>query len=102
LTYPKPVYLGKFSPIPGGDIVDLYVDIAADLATGETLSTATFTVTDASGTTVAGVGGAPTESDTRTDFRLTAPATPGGYTLTLVSTISDGQKLTHTADLRVL
>jgi hypothetical protein len=84
-----------------GDILDLYLDIAADLVTGETISSVAFTVKDSAGTTVAGVVGAHTETTSRTDFRLTAPVA-GAYTLTAVFTISDGQKITRHAGLWVV
>lgn len=101
MTYPVPVYMGRFDPIKVGDIVDLYLDIAADLATGETISSVAFTVTNGTGGTVANVVGNHTETATRTDFRVTAP-TAGAYTLTAVFTISDGQKLTRIANLTVV
>lgn len=98
MTYPVPVYMGGFGPAKVGDIVDLYLDITADLVTGETISSVVFTVTDSAGETVANVIGNHTETATRTDFRVTAP-TAGAYVLTAVFTISDGQKFTRIANL---
>lgn len=101
MTYPVPVYVGKFAPVRAGDIVDLFVDITADLTGGDTIATVTLAVTDAENEAVAGVVGNHTETDTRTDFRITAPAA-GAYVLTAVFTISDGQKLTRVANLTVV
>ena len=98
MTYPEPVYVGRFDTVKAGDIIDLYINIAADLGDGETVASAAFTATDSDGATVAGVVGAHTETGTRTDFRVTAP-TAGAYVLTAVFTISDGQKLTRIANL---
>jgi hypothetical protein len=100
--YPAPVYIGRFDPVRAGDIIDLYIDIQAELADGETIDSVAFAVADAGGRQVAGVVTAHSESDARTDFRLSAPASAGLYTLTAVFTISDGQKLTRAADLRVV
>ncbi len=49
MNEPEPVYLGAFQPMKRGDILDRYIDISADLvsARGETIETATFTVTAA-------------------------------------------------------
>jgi hypothetical protein len=102
MTDPSPVYMGRFAPIKAADIVDLYLDIAADLGVGETISSVAFTVKDAAAATVAGVVSDNTETATRTDFRVTAPATAGAYTLTAVFTISDGQKLTRISDLWIV
>jgi hypothetical protein len=102
MTDPSPVRMGDFDPIHAGDIVDLYLDIAADLVTGETVSSVVFVVTTSAGVVVAGVISGNTESAGRTDFRVTAPATAGSYTLTAVFTISDGQKYTRTADLWIV
>lgn len=99
--YPKPVYVGTFDPIPTTDIVDLFLDIAADLEVGEAVSSVTFTVTNGAGATVAGVVGSHTETASRTDFRVTAPAA-GGYLLAAVFTISDGQQYTRIANLVVV
>ena len=98
---PRPVYVGTFDPIKAADIVDLYLDIAADLETGEAISSATFTVTDGAGATVPTVVGSHSETAARTDFRVTAPAA-GGYLLTAVFTISDGQQYTRIANLVVV
>lgn len=97
-----PVYMGTFEAIHTGDIRDLYLDISADLATGETISSVVFTVTNSAGATVAGVVTDSTVSDTRVDFRITAPATAGNYTLTCVFTINDGQKLTRHATITLV
>ena len=99
--YPKPVYVGTFDPIKAADIVDLYLDIEADLETGEAISSATFAVKDGTGATVPGVVGSHSETDARTDVRVTAPAA-GGYLLTAVFTISDGQQYTRIANLVVV
>lgn len=101
-TYPKPVYVGKFDPVRPGDIIDLYIDISADLATGEAISSVTFTTTDADGTPVAGMVGAHTETSSRTDFRVTAPATAGAYDISAEFTIDDGQQITHIAKIAVV
>jgi hypothetical protein len=100
-TYPKPVSVGQFGPFKATDVIDLYIDIAADLAVGETVTGAAFTVTDAAGTVEAGVVGSHTETGSRTDFRLTVPAA-GSHTITTVFTISDGQQITKVADLWVV
>ena len=100
MSYPTPIHVGQFDPIKEGDIVDFYLDVSADLDVGETISTAAFTVTDDEGATVAGVVSTHTESGGRTSFRVTAPAV-GGYLLTAVLTISDGQRFTRVADLVV-
>jgi hypothetical protein len=93
--------MGQLGPVVAGDTEDFYFDIAKDLATGETITSVDFTVTDAKGATVAGVVGAHTETSTRTDFRITAPAA-GGYTITAEFTSSSGEVLTRTADLWVV
>ena len=98
MTYPAPVHIGQFDAVKSADIVDLYLDITADLVSGETIGSVAFTVTTSAGATVANVVGSHTETATRTDFRVTAPAI-GGYLLYAVFTISDGQKITKTADL---
>ena len=92
--------LGMFG-VHNGDIVDRYIDVVNDLATGEALTSAAFVVTDSDGATVAGVVSGNTYSAARVDFRITAPDTPGSYTLTGEFTIDDGQSITHTAVLRV-
>jgi hypothetical protein len=102
MTYPTPVYVGRFDPVRAGDIVDLYIDITADLADGETVSSCAFTVTDSAAATVANVVTGHTETAARTDFRIAAPATVGNYQIAAVFTISDGQKLTRTAAIRVV
>ena len=76
------------------------MDVAADLDSGETIASVTFSVTDADGAAVADVVTAHTESVSRTDFRVEAPAA-GTYTLTAVFTHTDGQVVTHTARLIV-
>ena len=102
MTYPTPVYVGRFDPVKAGDIVDLYIDIEADLADGETVSSCAFTVTNSAAATVAGVVGAHTETAARTDFRITAPAATGDYQIAAVFTVSDGQKITRIAAVRVV
>jgi hypothetical protein len=97
---PSPIYIGRFPAIKAGDIQDLYIDIEADLVTGEAIDSVAFTVTDSDGDTVAEVVGVHNETDTRTDFRITAPVA-GAYTLTAVFTIDDGQKITRIAKLRI-
>jgi hypothetical protein len=96
-----PIHVGQFDPIRSGDVVDLYLDISADLDVGESISDAAFTVTDDEGVVVANVVTIHTESGGRTSFRVTAPAA-GGYLLTSVLTISDGQRFTRVADLVVV
>ena len=97
----KPVHLGDFDPVVAGDIIDFYIDVSGDLATGEALSSVAFVVTDSDGDTVANViGVTPTVTDSRVDFRVTAPAA-GRYTITADFTIDDGQSITHTATLTV-
>jgi hypothetical protein len=102
MSDPSPIYMGQLGPVKAGDAPDEYLDIAEDLAAGETVSSVAFTVTNAAGTVVSGVVGAHTDGGTRTDFRVAAPATAGMYTITAVFTISDGQKLTRTASLWVV
>lgn len=101
MTYPVPVHIGQLDTMKAADIVDLYLDIAADLVAGETVASVVFTVTDSTGATVANVVGSHTEAAARTDFRVTAPAA-GGYLLAAVFTISDGQKITRVVDLLVV
>ena len=98
MIYPTPIYVGQFDTLRAGDIVDLYIDIAADLVDGETVSTVAFTVTDSEGTVVPNVVGSHSDGGARTDFRVTAPAA-GTYQLAAVFTISDGQKITRIAAL---
>ena len=97
---PIPIYVGEYGPMRSGDVRDLYMDVAADLDSGETIASVTFSVTDADGAAVADVVTAHTESVSRTDFRVEAPAA-GTYTLTAVFTHTDGQVVTHTARLIV-
>ena len=101
MSDPKPIHLGRFDPMHTADIEDFYIDIAANMTGVETISGVAFTVTNSAGATVAGVVTSHTESGTRTDFRVTAPAV-GVYTITAVFTISDGQKITRTATLSVV
>lgn len=103
MSVPSPVYVGQFEAMKAGDILDRYIQLSsgtddADLVTGEAISSVAFTVTDSAGVIVADVVGNHTETDTRTDFRLTVPAA-GMYTLTAVFTIDDGQKITRTATI---
>jgi len=93
--------MGQFGAVKAGDIVDLYLDIAADLAAGETISSVDFEVVNVAGVIMVGAVGSHTETDSRTDFRLTAPV-EGSYQLAAVFTISDGQKLTRVADLSIV
>ena len=102
MTYPKPVSVGNLGAIRASDVVDKYIDIANDLVTGEAVSSVAFTVRDASGVTVAGVVTDHTDSGTRTDFRITAPATVGPYEIAAVFTIDDGQKITRYATFQVV
>jgi hypothetical protein len=97
-SYPRPVNVGQFDPVKAGDVVDLYLDIAADLISGEAVSSCALTVTDSAGAVVAGVVGTHTEAAGRTDFRLTAPAA-GVYQLTAVFSVDDGQQFTRVAGL---
>lgn len=101
MTYPKPVRLGRFDPMKSGDILDLYIDIAADLVAGEAVASVAFTVNDSTGAAVAGVVGSHSETSARTDFRVTAPAA-GSYQLAAVFTIDDGQKITRVAEVLVV
>ena len=99
--YPTPIHVGAFDPVCAGDIVDLYVDFAADLGDGDTLTTVELELQDGEGEAVAGAVTAHTETAGRCDFRLQAPETAGWYVLVAQLTLSDGQELTHTASLRV-
>jgi len=101
MTYPSPIHLGAFAPAVAGSVVDEYIDITADLATGEAISTVTFTVTDAAGAVVAGAVSAHSETATRTDFRYSIAAA-GAYLLAAVFLIDDGQKFTRTASLWIV
>ena len=102
MTYVAPVYMGSLEPMKVGSIVDRYLDIAADLVAGETVATATYAVTDAAGTAVIGVVSAGSYAGTRADFRMTAPATAGTYTLAVTFTVSDGQSVKKEARFRVV
>jgi hypothetical protein len=93
--------MGQFDPMKAGSIIDQYLDIAADLAAGETITSVVFLVTDAAGATVANVVGAHTETTSRTDFRVTAPAA-GAYTVKATFTINDGQVFPRYAGLWVV
>ena len=101
MNYTQPVYLGRFRAMRAGDVEDRYIDISGDLDTGETVTSAVVTVADSGGDTVAAVSN-QTYSAARMDFRLTAPATAGGYTLTAAFTISDGQQITRYAQFLVV
>ena len=92
--------LGMFG-VHRSDIVDRYIDVANDLATGESLTSAAFVLTDSDGDVAADVISNSTYSGARVDFRITAPSIPGNYTLTGKFTIDDGQLITHTAIVRV-
>lgn len=101
MTDPSPVWVGQFDPVKAGSVIDQYIDIAADLAVGEAIASVAFLVTNAAGVTVEGVVGAHTETATRTDFRITAPAA-GGYTVRATFTIDDGQVFPRYAGLWVV
>lgn len=103
---PRPIWLGKFEPMKAADVLDRYIDIAADLDTGETIATATFTLEalDADNDedlddAIPGAG--VSLSAARVDFQITVPTTPGDYQLTVVFGISDSQKITKTAGVVV-
>ena len=103
----SPVFLGQFPAIKAGDIADRYIQLSqgaddGDLAADEAISSVTFSVKNSAGTVQTGAIGAHSETDTRTDFRINAPATAGMYELTAVFTINDGQKITRTATLRIV
>lgn len=102
MTLVKPVYLGRYSPAFAGDVEDFGIDVTADLATGETLSSVAFTVKNAAGTVQAGAVTAQTVASPRVDYRLAIPATADTYTITAVCTMSDGRELTYQADLWVV
>jgi hypothetical protein len=93
--------MGAFDPVAAGDVVDLYMDFAADMGS-DTLDDVTLSVLDGSGATVAGAITAHTETDARTDFRFEAPADPGTYRIVAVIELSDDQLLTHTAEIVVV
>jgi hypothetical protein len=101
MTYPAPIYLGQFDATVAGDVVDRYIDIAADLAVGETIASVVFTVRTAAGVVTPAVISDDTLTATRVDFRITAPAA-GAYVLSAAFTVSDGQVLTRTADLWIV
>ena len=101
MLYTKPIYMGTFRAMYAGDVEDRYLDIAGDLATGETISSVTISVADADGVAVAGCISNETLSDTQVDFRLTAPSEVGTYSLEAVFVISDGQSITRYALFRV-
>jgi hypothetical protein len=102
MSAPKPVHLGRYSPAHAGDIEDFGIDVTADLASGETLSSVTFTVTNAAGVVQAGAVTAQTVASPVVSYRVAVPATVGVYTIAAVCTMSDGRKLTYTADLWVV
>ena len=106
MNEPEPVYLGAFQPMKRGDILDRYIDISADLvsARGETIETATFTVTAAGSEDpiMAVAEGSVRITGGRVDFQLTAPEIPGTYRMIVVFTISDGQRITKTATFDVV
>lgn len=102
MTLQRPVYLGRYSPAFAGDVEDFGIDVTADLATGETLSSATVTVKDSTGAAVSGAVTATTVTSPRVDFRVGIPSTAGTYTITAVCTMSDGRELTYQADLWVV
>ena len=101
-TYTKPVYMGKLRAMKASDVEDRYLDIAGDLASGETVSSVVFTIKDSAGVTVAGVVSNTSISGTRVDFRVTAPATAGQYTLSAEFAISDSQSITREATISVV
>jgi len=101
MSYAAPIHMGQLGPVVDSDIVDFYLDIAADLGTGEAISSVTFAGTGSDGVGGAGVGGDHPGTTGRADGRVTAPGA-GEYTLTAVFTIDDGQKLTRTATLIVV
>ena len=98
----RPVYIGTYSPAHAGDVEDLAIDVTNDLATGETLSSVVFTVTNGAGTVQAGAVTAQTVVSPLVSFRMTIPATVDTYTITAVCTMSDERVVTHTASLRVV
>ena len=101
MDYPAPVSVGQYDPMKSGDVLDLYLDVAADLEEGETVASVDFEVRDSAGLVVEDVVGDHTETSSRSNFRLTAPAA-GTYELAAVFTISDGQILTRIASLWVV
>lgn len=102
MTFTKPVYMGKLRVMKASDVEDRYLDIAGDLASGETVASVTFTVTNAAGEAVSGVTSNTSISGTRVDFRVTAPATAGKYTLSAEFAISDSQSITREAIISVV
>jgi hypothetical protein len=101
MSKPTPIYLGQYPALVAGDIRDFGMDIDADLDAAEAISSVAFTVTLA-GVVTAGVVTDSTITSPAVDFRVAAPATAGGYLITAVFTIDDGQQITHTADLWVV
>ena len=102
MSFPKPVHIGRFPAIRAGKTDDYGIDYTNDLATGETLSSVTYVVTDSAGATVAGVVTASTIASPIGHFRFTAPATAGAYLVTATPLFSDGRELVRTADLWVV
>ncbi len=100
-TYAEPLFAGSLGAMVQGDIEDFYVSYSDDLEGDETLSSVAFSVTGPSGA-VTGMVGDHTETDSRTDFRVTAPTASGVYTIALIATISDGQKITRFVELTVV
>jgi len=101
MSYPRPVYIGRFPAIRAGSTDDYAIDATNDLATGETLTSATFVATLA-GVVTAGVVTATTISSPTVTLRVVAPAAAGGYLLTATLGFSDGRSLVRTADLWVV
>jgi len=102
MSYPSPVYLGRFPTLRVGKIDDFAINAASDLITGsETLTTATFVVSLA-GVTVAGVVTASTIVSPTVSFRVVAPAVAGDYLITATLGYSDGRSLDRTGDLWVV
>ena len=102
MAYPAPVYMGQLPAVLHGDITDFYLDIDGDLDSTEAVSDTTFVVTDTAGVTVSSVVSGAVLTGNRVDFRVTAPATPGVYTISCDFTINDGQSITRTATLYVV
>jgi len=102
MTLAKPIYLGRYDAAYAGDIEDFGIDVTADLASGETLSSVVFSVANKAGTVQAGAVTAQTVASPRVDYRLAIPATADTYTITAVCTMSDGRELTYQADLWVV
>ena len=97
-----PVYIGAYSPAFAGDSDDFAIDVTNDLATGETLSSVTFSVTNSAGTVQAGAVTAQTIASPLVSFRMTLPGTADTYTIKAVCTMSDSRVVTHTASVRVV